>query len=97
MMISTIENSYDRKAQVKGYDVAGKTGTAQVPDPDSGGYSDKTIHTFVGFAPAFDPKFIVLIKIDNPKGINFASDSITPVFRRLAEYMFNYFEIPPSE
>jgi len=96
MLISTIENSYDRKAQVKGYDVAGKTGTAQVPNLESGGYSDKTIHTFVGFAPAFDPKFIVLIKIDNPKGIRFASDSITPVFRRLAEYMFNYFEIPPK-
>jgi cell division protein FtsI/penicillin-binding protein 2 len=96
MLVSVVENGYGRPAQVKGYDIAGKTGTAQVPDPEKGGYSDKTIHTFVGFGPAFDPKFIILVKLDNPQGIRFAADSVSPVFKRLAEYLFNYFEIPPQ-
>jgi len=82
---------------VSGYNVAGKTGTAQVPDLEKGGYfEEKTIHTFVGFAPAFEPKFIILIKLDNPQGIRFAANSVSPVFKKIAEYLFNYFEIPPQ-
>jgi len=97
MLVSVVENGYGRPAGVEGYSIAGKTGTAQVPDPEEGGYySDKTIHTFVGFAPAFNPQFVILIKIDNPQGIRFAADSVSPVFRKLAEYLFNYFEIPPQ-
>jgi cell division protein FtsI/penicillin-binding protein 2 len=96
MLVSVVDNGYGRPAQVKGYSIAGKTGTAQIPDLEKGGYSDETIHTFVGFAPAFDPQFIILIKLDKPQGIRFASDSVGPVFKRLAKYLFNYLEIPPQ-
>lgn len=96
MMVSVVENGYGKKAGVEGYFIAGKTGTAQVPDPHSRGYSDKTIHSFGGFFPAFDPRFVLLVKIDNPKGIRFAADSVAPVFREIAEYILNYYEIPPS-
>lgn len=97
MMVNVVENGHAKAARVSGYDIAGKTGTAQVPDPEKGGYSDKTIHTFVGFAPAFDPQFIILIKLNNPQGIRFAESSVVPVFKNLAEYLFNYLEIPPSK
>jgi len=97
MLVSVVENGYGRPAWVAGYNIAGKTGTAQIPDLEKGGYSeDETIHTFVGFAPAFEPRFIVLVKLDSPLGIRFAADSVSPVFKKLAEYLFNYLEIPPQ-
>ncbi len=96
MLVSVVDNGYGKPARIDGYSIAGKTGTAQVPDFEIGGYSDETIHTFVGFAPAFDPQFIILIKLDKPQGIRFASDSVSPVFKKIAEYLFNYLEIPPQ-
>ena len=96
MMVSTVKNGYDKKVSVPGYTVAGKTGTAQVPDKDGSGYSDDTIHTFVGFAPAYDPKFVGIIRVDNVRGINFASDSIAPVFGDMASFILQYYQVPPQ-
>ena len=97
MLVSTVENGYGKKGGVKGYLIAGKTGTAQIPDLEKGGYTEETIHSFGGFFPAYDARFSVLIKIDKPKGINFAADSVAPVFSQIAEYILNYYEIPPSQ
>src|SRR3989339_210526 len=84
------------KLSLAGYYVAGKTGTAEVPNLENGGYgTGKFIHTFVGWAPAYNPKFIILLKLDNPQGIRFASDSLSPVFGSLAKYLLSYYEIPP--
>lgn len=96
MMVSAVKNGYSKKAGVEGYSIAGKTGTAQIPDPQTGKYSAETIHTFVEFFPAFNPRFVMLIKVDKPKGINFSSDSITPLAKEIAEYLLNYYEIPPN-
>ena len=98
MLVSVVDNGFGKKAQVKGYKIAAKGGTAQVPDKEKGGYlEDKTIHSFIGFAPAYDPKFVALIKMDGPKNINFSADSVAPIFSRVAEYILNYYEIPPSD
>ncbi|GAG18115.1 unnamed protein product, partial [marine sediment metagenome] len=94
MMVSVVENGYGEKAGIPGYFIAAKTGTAQVPE--AGGYSDKTIHSFGGFFPAFDPEFLILVKLDNPQKIRFAADSVAPVFGEIAEYILNYYEIPPT-
>lgn len=95
MLISVVDNGFD-KARIKGYDIAGKTGTAQIPD-GKGGYSENEfIHDFVGFAPAYDPKFVILIKMDRPKGITFAADSLSPTFRDIAAFLINYYKIPPT-
>lgn len=96
MMVSVVDNSFDRKMAVPGYSMAGKTGTAQIPNKDSSGYSDQTIHSVVGFAPAYDPVFIGLIKVDNPHGIRFAADSVTPTFRDIASFILQYYKIPPQ-
>ena len=97
MLVNAVENGSGRQAQVKGYTIAGKTGTAQVPDLKNGGYLDESIHTFVGFAPAFDPKFIALIKLDNPKGVRFAESTVVSVFHDLAQFIFSYLAIPPDK
>ena len=97
MLVKAVENGSGRRAQVKGYTVAGKTGTAQVPDLKNGGYLDEYIHTFVGFAPAYDPKFIALIKLDNPRGVRFAESTVVSVFHDLAQFIFSYLAIPPDK
>jgi len=96
MLASVVENGYGKKAGVKGYKVAGKTGTAQVPKENGRGYSEKTIHSFIGFAPAYDPRFVALVKVDDPQGIIFSADSVAPLFSEIAEYILNYYEIPPD-
>jgi len=96
MMVEVIEKGYSKKARVPGYSIAGKSGTAQIPDP-KGGYLDQTIHSFVGFAPAYNPAFIVLVKLDEPLGIRFASDSIAPYFSGFIQSILNYYNIPPDK
>lgn len=96
MMVEVVEKGYSKKARVAGYTVGGKTGTAQIPDP-KGGYLEQTIHSFLGFAPAFSPQFVILIKLDEPTGIRFASDSIAPYFSQLAHFILNYYQIRPDK
>ena len=95
MRLSVVDIGFD-KARIKGYDIAGKTGTAQIAD-GKGGYQEGVfIHNFVGFAPASNPKFVILIKMDKPQGITFAADSLSPTFRDIAQYLLNYYNIPPT-
>jgi len=96
MMVSVVKNGHAKRAQIPGYFIAGKTGTAQVANTGAGGYSDQTIHSFFGFFPAFDPKYLIFIKIDKPQGIEFAESSAVPAFKDLAQYVINYYEIPPD-
>ncbi|MFC1959560.1 peptidoglycan D,D-transpeptidase FtsI family protein [Chloroflexota bacterium] len=81
-------------AQVAGYTVAGKTGTAQIPSP--GGYEDDTsIVTFVGFLPADEPQVSVLIKLDRPDEY-WGSIVVAPLFAHLVERLVILLEIPPD-
>ncbi|MDO8663376.1 MAG: penicillin-binding protein 2 [Candidatus Wildermuthbacteria bacterium] len=99
MMVSVVENGFGKKAGVLGYHIAGKTGTAQVSFSALGikksGYSDKTVQSFIGFFPAFNPKFLALVKIDNPK-TKTAEYSAIPVFHDLAEYVLHLYQVPPD-
>ena len=96
MMVSVLENGVAGLARVPGYYLAGKTGTAQVAD-ETGKYSaDRKIISFAGFGPVEDPQFSILIKLDNPSGLSFASGTAAPMFRNLSEKLLNYYQIPPS-
>jgi len=98
MMVSVVENGHGYQAKVAGYKVAGKTGTAQVPKKEGGGYeASKNIGTFIGFAPADEPKFVVLAKIDEPKGIPWAESSAAPIVGKMLDYLLKYYQIPPTE
>ena len=99
MLVSVVKNGFAKRAQVPGYYIAGKTGTAQISYAALGenkkGYSEKTWQTFIGYAPAFNPKFLVLVKLDNPE-TKTAEYSAVPIFHDLAKYIIDYLEIPPD-
>lgn len=99
MMVSVVENGYVKSIRIPGYYIAGKTGTAQVPwsalGIDKKGYSDKTWQSFIGFFPAFNPQFVVLVKLDNPKAST-AEYSAAPIFKELVKYIIDYKAIPPD-
>ena len=94
MMVSAVDKA--TIAKISGYTVAGKTGTAQVPKTNGGGYTDEVINTYVGFAPAYDPEFIILVRLDKPYGAPLAGLTVVPTFRNLAQYVINYYNIPPD-
>ncbi|MBI2465709.1 MAG: penicillin-binding protein 2 [Candidatus Sungbacteria bacterium] len=97
MLLGVVENGSGRQAKITGYTVAGKTGTAQVASSGAGGYSEKTIHTFVGYSPAFDPAFVMLIKLDNPQGVQFSEATAAPVFSKVGEFILHYLGVPPDK
>ena len=74
MLVSVVENGYAKKVAEPGYSIAAKTGTAQIPKLDGSGYSEEVIHTFVGYAPAYNPRFIGILMINKPQTIDFASN-----------------------
>lgn len=94
MLVSVVEGGHAKKAGVKGYYVAGKTGTAQVAE--NGVYGKKTIHTFAGFAPIDDPKFVLLVKLDNPKVGIFAESTAVPLANKIIEFILNYYGVKPT-
>lgn len=80
-----------------GYKIAGKTGTAQIPKGDGQGYIDgANIGSFVGFAPADNPKFVVMVRINEPGIAGYAETTTVPVFGDVCRWLFKYYGIPPS-
>jgi len=97
MLIKVVENGYGKNAAIKGYTIAGKTGTAQIILPNQKGYSEEdNIQTFMGFFPAADPKFVILVKLDKPRIGAAASNTVTYTFRDIAFYLINYYNLPPD-
>lgn len=83
------------KAQVPGYRMAGKTGTAQIPT--STGYDPQdTIASFVGFGPVEDPQVLILVKLDRPRRSPWGSEEAAPVFARIAARILPLLGVPPS-
>ena len=93
----TLKGGTGTKAAIPGYRVAGKTGTAQQPDPKTGQYSNSVYwDTFAGMAPADDPQFVVSIMIDNPAHGLEGGDVAAPLFHHIASYELSAAKIPPS-
>lgn len=96
MMVSVIEHGHGSRAGVPGYYIAGKTGTAQVASSDSLGYdANATIGSFAGFGPVEDPRFAMVVRIDNPKDVIWAESTAAPLFGEIAEFLLQYFQVPP--
>ena len=85
------------KAMVEGYHFGGKTGTAQKLDTKHGGYLDgQYIASFIGFGPVEDPKFVVLVVIDDPqKGSYYGSQIVAPVFKDIVSQLVRYYQMSP--
>ena len=96
MMVKAVDEGEAKFAKPKGFKIAGKTGTAQIPV--AGHYDpDKTIASFVGFAPADNPRFVMLVRYDQPSSSIFGSETAAPTFFEIASQLFTYFKITPSE
>ena len=93
MLVSVIDSGHAGLAAVPGYYVAGKTGTAQIPG--LGGYTEETIHSFVGFAPVDNPKFVMIIKFEKPQR-KYSASTAAPAFGDIAKFILQYYQVPPT-
>lgn len=92
MMTKAVQTN--KVAVIPGYDVAGKTGTAQVAVGTH--YGDNVVNTYIGFAPSYDARFAILVKLDKPAGAPLAGQTVVPVFRELAQFLLTYYDVPPD-
>lgn len=97
MLVSVVERGHGKMAGVSGYNVAGKTGTAQIPKPEGGYYEDRHVGSFAGFLPAEDAKFAIIVRLENPKNVEWAESSAAPVFGEIAQWLVNYYQIQPTK
>lgn len=85
------------EASVPGYVLAGKTGTAEKIDPDTGEYSKtKFFSSFIGFAPAKSPRLMVAVMVDEPSGMYYGGEVAAPAFEKIMEFALPYLRIPPD-
>ncbi len=97
MLVNVVENGHGKRAGVKGYYVAGKTGTAQVPLKGGKGYDkNNNIGSFAGYAPVEDPRFVMLVRVNHPRTVSFAESTAAPAFGTMAQFLLQYYNVSPS-
>ena len=96
MLIGVVEEGSGVEAQIPGYHVAGKTGTAAKPEPTGGYSTSRYVASFVGFVPATRPRFVVLVTVDEPKGAIWGGTVAAPAFAEIAQFALQYLEVPPD-
>ncbi len=98
MMTYSVDNVLSNGTlKIPNYSVAAKTGTAQIAKEGGGGYyDDQFLHSFVGFFPSYNPRFIIFLYTLHPKGAQFGSETLTHPFMDIVNFLINYYEIPPD-
>jgi cell division protein FtsI (penicillin-binding protein 3) len=96
MLQGVVDDGSGHFAQISGYTVAGKTGTSQKVDPKTGTYGDEYVASFIGFAPATDPKYLMLIAVDEPRTSYWGEVVAVPAFREVMEFTLGYYNVPPD-
>ena len=94
---SVVEAGSGKRARITGYQVAGKTGTAEKLSKEGGYAKRKHIVSFCGFAPVSDPQFTVLVVLDDPDKYSFGSSAAAPVFKEIMERMLAMKGVPPDQ
>jgi len=94
---ATNEGGTGTMANIEGFEVAGKTGTAQKADPVHGGYSKKRVASFVGFVPANNPRLVALVLIDEPEAQVYGGVVAAPVFRNIAQGALRRLAVAPQK
>ena len=98
MMVNVVANGTGRHAAIPGYDVAGKTGTAQKMDPATKRYSRAPgVLSFVGFVPADDPRLTMIVLLDEPKNEKWGSEAAAPMFAAIGREALRYLNVPPRD
>ena len=98
MLVGVVDKALrNGTAKIPGYSIAAKTGTAQMTEEGKGGYVEgKYLHSFFGYFPASNPKFIVFLFHLYPKNVRYASETLTDPFLEITKFLINYYEIPPD-
>jgi cell division protein FtsI (penicillin-binding protein 3) len=96
MLKDVVAEGTGQYAAMPGYQVAGKTGTAQKPDSHGGYATDRYVASFVGIVPASRPRFVVLVTVDEPQGAIWGGVVAAPAFQQIARFDLQYLEVPPD-
>ncbi len=97
MLVHVFESYNGGSYKINSHSIATKTGTAQVAMENGGGYyEDKHMHSFFGYFPAYNPRFIVFLFLKDPKGINYASQTLIQPFTNITKFLLNYYNVPPD-
>ena len=97
MMVEMVDEKLEGgKAIIPTMSVAAKTGTAQLTDGHGGYYTNRFFHSFVGFFPAYNPRFIILLYTNDPQHVEYASETLDSTFLDLVHFLIDYYQIPPD-
>ncbi|CAA9435683.1 MAG: Cell division protein FtsI [Peptidoglycan synthetase] [uncultured Rubrobacteraceae bacterium] len=96
MLQGVVSDGSGHLAQIPGYTVAGKTGTSQKVDPETGAYTTEYVSSFVGFVPASDPEFVMLVAVDEPQTTYWGELTAAPVFKDVMGFALGYYNVPPD-
>jgi cell division protein FtsI (penicillin-binding protein 3) len=97
ILVNVVEKGTGKPAAIPGYTIAGKTGTTEKIDPRTGKYlQGKSVASFAGFFPAGDPRYTILVVLDNPKGLTYGGETAAPAFREIAKKIITLKGIRPD-
>ena len=96
MMEDVVIEGTGQEAQLPGYKVAGKTGTAAKPDPDGGYSKSRYVASFVGMVPASSPRLVIVVTVDEPAAAIWGGVVAAPAFQQIAGFDLQLLDIPPD-
>ncbi len=98
-MLVKVYDQAELPGRVKNFpwSIAAKSGTAQIAKPGGGGYyADRYLHSYMGYFPAYDPQFIVLLYLVDPKGVTYSGSTVAYTFYDLSKFLLTYYQVPPD-
>ncbi len=96
-MLTAVVDTKMPKVKMERYSIAAKTGTAQMVNADNGKYyEDRYLHSFFGYFPAYNPRFLIFMFMVNPKGVRYSSETLTTPFVNTSRFLLNYYQVAPD-
>jgi cell division protein FtsI/penicillin-binding protein 2 len=94
MMVDAVDLA--QVAEINGYTMAGKTGSAYIPNPAGGGYLNELTDSYIGYGPTSNPRFVAFIRLNTIPVTSLAAETVVPAWNQLAQWIINYYNIPPD-